>query len=232
MLKRPTLWAVFVLAFGGLSTAHAEVTISQSNNPKALLEDTVRSVLAKEHSAFSSLSKSRVKRHSAEPKQIFREAPAGAGRWRYDAAFLRARPFEKGGETWACLAEALYFEARGESVKGIFAVGEVILNRVRHPDFPNDVCDVVYQGTGKRFQCQFTYSCDGRKEVIAEPKAYRKVGKIAALMLDGQAPMDLTGGATHYHTKSVKPRWARVFPRTATIGYHHFYRKDELLASK
>ena len=140
-------------------------------------------------------------------------------------------PFEKGGESWACLAEALYFEARGESVKGIFAVGEVSLNRVEHPAYPDTVCGVIYQGTGKRFQCQFTYSCDGKKEVFNERRAYEKVGKIASLMLGGKAPLDLTEGATHYHTKSVKPRWSRVYPRTATIGYHHFYRKAAQLAS-
>ena len=50
-------------------------------------------------------------------------------------------------------------------------------------------------------------------------------------MLDG-APRNLTGGATHYHTKSVKPRWSRVFPRTTTIGYHHFYKQPNRYAKR
>ena len=121
-------------------------------------------------------------------------------------------------------AEALYFEARGETVKGQFAVAEVILNRVASPSFPDSICRVVNQGTGRKFACQFTYTCDGRAEIIHEPKAYDMVGKVAKMMIDGM-PRTLTKGATFYHTKAVRPRWSRVFQRTATIGFHHFYKK-------
>jgi spore germination cell wall hydrolase CwlJ-like protein len=141
----------------------------------------------------------------------------------YSRKWLDAQPRANGGEAWSCLTEALYFEARGESVKGQFAVAEVILNRKDSSRFPTSVCGVVRQGTGKRYQCQFTYTCDGHKEVIREPAAYQRAGKIAALMLKG-ANRALTKGATHYHTRAVNPRWARKFPRTTTIGVHHFYR--------
>jgi len=141
----------------------------------------------------------------------------------YTRGFLEGLPEAKGGEEWQCLSEALYFEARGESVKGQFAVAEVILNRVDSPQFPNTVCGVVHQGTGRKYQCQFTYTCDGYKEVIAEHDAYEQVGKVAKLMVGG-APRELTDGATYYHTKAVSPRWSRKFARTATIGVHHFYR--------
>ena len=57
----------------------------------------------------------------------------------YSKAYLRSLPTAKGGKEWACLTEALYFEARGETVKGQFAVAEVILNRVSSPSFP-DTC--------------------------------------------------------------------------------------------
>ncbi|MYM54723.1 cell wall hydrolase [Thalassovita mangrovi] len=141
----------------------------------------------------------------------------------YTRGFLEGLPEAKGGEEWQCLSEALYFEARGESVKGQFAVAEVILNRVDSPQFPDTVCGVVHQGTGRKYQCQFTYTCDGYKEVIAEHDAYEQVGKVAKLMVGG-APRELTDGATYYHTKAVSPRWSRKFARTATIGVHHFYR--------
>ncbi|MDX1780701.1 MAG: cell wall hydrolase [Thalassovita sp.] len=141
----------------------------------------------------------------------------------YTRSFLDSLPAAKGGEEWQCMAEALYFEARGESVKGQFAVAEVIMNRVDSPRFPNTVCGVVHQGTGRKYQCQFTYTCDGYKEVIAEHDAYARVGKVAKLMVNG-APRELTDGATYYHTKAVRPRWSRKFDRTATIGVHHFYR--------
>ncbi len=138
-------------------------------------------------------------------------------------SWIDAQPAVSGDEQWACLAQALYFEARGESVRGQFAVAEVILNRVDSSKFPNTVCKVVNQGTGRKFACQFTFTCDGYPETIREKGAYARVGKIAQFMLNG-APRDLTDGATYYHTKAVNPRWARKFARTTTIGVHHFYR--------
>lgn len=142
----------------------------------------------------------------------------------YDRDWLRQQPVATGGPEWKCLTEALYFEARGETIKGISAVAEVILNRTTHPRFPSTVCGVVHQGTGRKYACQFTYTCDGLPEKISEPRAYEMVGKIARKMLDG-APRPLTNGATHYHTTAVNPRWAKVYPRTARIGDHRFYRK-------
>lgn len=141
----------------------------------------------------------------------------------YSRAWIDAQPVVKGGDEWACLAEALYFEARGESVKGQFAVAEVILNRVDSPQFPDTVCAVINQGTGRKYQCQFTYTCDGHKEIINEPRAFQRVGKVAKLMVNG-APRQLTDGATYYHTRAVSPRWSRKFARTTSIGEHHFYR--------
>lgn len=148
----------------------------------------------------------------------------------YSAEWLAGQKFKSSGADWRCLAEALYFEARGESVKGQFAVAEVILNRVDSPEYPDDVCAVIHQGTGRKYACQFTYTCDGHKEVIAEKRAFDQVGKVAHLMVQG-APRPLTKGATHYHTRAVNPRWARRFPRTTTIGVHHFYRMPTRVSS-
>ena len=224
MTLRPTLWAVCVLAFGTAGAFASDVVISQSNNPQALLGESVNSVLGNEHAAFSALSRAKVSRLSDEPAK-------DATAVRYDRAYLKDLPEAKGGEAWACLAEALYFEARGESVKGMVGVAEVILNRVDDPRYPGTVCGVVNQGTGEKFRCQFTYTCDGRPETIGDASAYAKVGKVARIMLDG-APRELTDGATHYHTKAVKPRWSRVFPRTTTIGFHHFYREPSRVAAR
>lgn len=143
----------------------------------------------------------------------------------YSRDWLASQPAPSGGAQWRCLSEALYFEARGESVKGQFAVAEVILNRVDSDNYPDSVCGVINQGTGRKYACQFTYTCDGIAEVIHEPTAWRNVGKIARAVLDG-APLNLTQGATHYHTTKVKPSWARVYPRTAKIGFHLFYRQQ------
>ncbi|MEJ6397852.1 cell wall hydrolase [Yoonia sp. 208BN28-4] len=148
----------------------------------------------------------------------------------YDRAYLDALPVAGGGAQWECLSEALYHEARGETVRGLFAVGEVILNRVDSSAYPDSACGVINQGTGRRFACQFTYTCDGRSDRINEIGAYNRIGKVARLLLDG-APRALTEGATHYHTRAVSPSWARRFPRTATIGSHHFYRQPTRTAS-
>ena len=71
---------------------------------------------------------------------------------------------------------------------------------------------------------QFSYTFDGRPDTIRERAAFQLSGKIAALMLAG-APRKLTQGATHFHTRSVRPGWAHRFPRTAVIGAHLFYRQ-------
>lgn len=147
----------------------------------------------------------------------------GQSKISYTRAFLAELPAAKGDEEWQCLTEALYFEARGESIKGQFAVAEVILNRVDSARFPDSVCNVINQGTGRKYQCQFSYTCDGKKEVVAEKTAYRRVAKIAQIMVNGAA-RKLTNGATFYHTDAVRPKWSRKFDRTATIGVHHFYR--------
>ncbi len=150
-------------------------------------------------------------------------APIGKSDIRYNREWLATQPKASGGAEWRCLSEALYFEARGENVKGQFAVAEVIMNRVSSKRFPNSVCGVINQGTGKRYACQFTYTCDGLPERINEPASWERVGKVAKAVLAG-APRVLTDGATHYHTTAVKPRWSRIYTKTAKIGHHLFYR--------
>lgn len=150
-------------------------------------------------------------------------AAPGNSNIEYSRSWIDAQPKASGSEQWKCLSEALYFEARGETVKGQFAVAEVIMNRVKSRRFPGSLCAVINQGTGKKYQCQFTYTCDGHAEVIKEPRAYARVGKVARAIIDGKAPA-LTEGATHYHTTAVRPSWSRVYTRTARIGVHLFYR--------
>ena len=99
------------------------------------------------------------------------------------------------------------------------------MNRVKSAQFPDTLCSVINQGTGRRYQCQFTYTCDGHEEVIHEKRAYARVAKVAKLVIDGAAP-DLTQGATYYHTTAVRPRWSRSFTKTMRIGVHLFYRDE------
>ncbi|WP_281983979.1 cell wall hydrolase [Thalassorhabdomicrobium marinisediminis] len=189
-----------------------------------VLQARLGALLGQERAAIQEVPNVRLAALTAVPPASARNLQTAPGTITYDRAFLAAQPVATGGDQWQCLAEALYFEARGESVEGMFAVGEVILNRVDSARYPSSLCGVINQGTGRRYACQFTYTCDGNAEVIAEPAAWRRVGKVARMLIDG-APRTLTNGATHYHTRAVNPRWARVFPRTTTIGSHHFYRQ-------
>lgn len=134
-------------------------------------------------------------------------------------------------EQWRCLAEALYFEARGESLVGQVAVAEVILNRVEDENYPDSVCGVVQQGSGKQNACQFSFFCDGKPEEIANEEKFDELGRIAWVMLQGK-PRVLTDNATFYHATSVKPRWVSKLVKTTRIGAHVFYREPVQLSER
>lgn len=217
---KPILAATLAGATMLAGAAQANETLSQSNDPAAGLTAHLTSLFGAERNTLGRLDPTRLETLATEVNDTpARTMPTVA----YSEAWLSARPAAKGGDEWSCLSEALYFEARGETAPGLFAVAEVILNRVDDSYYPDTVCGVINQGYGGLYQCQFTYTCDGIAEVIHEPRAYRRVGKVARAMLDG-APRRLTDGATHYHTNYVSPSWADVFTRTATIGDHYFYR--------
>ena len=148
----------------------------------------------------------------------------------FSTSWLDKQAVAKGDANWRCLSEALYFEARGETVSGQFAVAEVIMNRVAHSRFPSSLCGVINQGTGKKLRCQFSYTCDGKAENVSEPLSYERVSKVARAVIDGHVPK-LTNGATHYHTTAVSPSWSRVYTKTARIGVHIFYRHNVRSAS-
>lgn len=167
---------------------------------------------------------------TAPPRASDRDITTAPATLSYDEAYLAALPTASGDAQWDCLAKAIYFEARGESVRGMFAVGEVILNRVDSGTFPGNVCNVVNQGSGRRNSCQFSYACDGVADRVREQAAWVETGKIARLLLDG-APRALTDGATYFHTTGVRPSWSRQFEQTAQIGAHLFYREPIRTAS-
>lgn len=121
-----------------------------------------------------------------------------------------------------CLTEAVYYEARGEGVRGQAAVAQVVMNRVRHGGFPNTVCGVVFQGAGRR-GCQFSFTCDGSMRRGREKAAWDRARGVAARVLAGAALVNI-GSATHFHTAAVSPVWAPRMLRVATVGAHVFYR--------
>ena len=122
-----------------------------------------------------------------------------------------------------CLARAVYFEARSESEMGQLAVAKVILNRVRDPNFPNSICGVVYQGSGSRNSCQFSFACDGMPDDVRQPNAWANSKRIARMALAGDSKVAAVGSATNYHADYVRPKWAKSMKRLIKIGRHIFY---------
>ena len=225
-MKRAFCAAVTVWLMLG-AAAQAQVVASTATDPTFSLNATLASVMGTERTALRALSPGRVRALGA-PYTGNGSATAqgvGDGNAPYTAAELDAMPRARGNRQWGCLTEALYFEARGEITAGQFAVAEVILNRVDSPDYPNSICGVVNEGSEQRNACQFSYRCDGIPDVVREPAIERRLGKIARIMMDG-GPRNLTSGATNYHAISVSPSWARVYPQTAQIGDHLFYRRQ------
>ena len=126
-----------------------------------------------------------------------------------------------------CLTEAVYFEARGETFIGQLAVANVIMERVRSPEFPPTVCEVVHagvqwNGNPVRNRCAFSYWCDGLHERMTDKEAYKTAKNVARMAIDGVLYEEVMG-ATFYHASYVKPEWATHFNFLTRIGKHLFY---------
>ena len=122
-----------------------------------------------------------------------------------------------------CLADAIYYEAALEPIEGRRAVAQVVLNRVRDPNFPKSVCGVVYDGWDHPAGCQFSFACDGSMARPPIASLYRNALDIAGEALAGRVEPQ-AGLATHYHATSVEPRWRADMVRIAQIGSQIFYR--------
>ena len=127
-------------------------------------------------------------------------------------------------KTEKCLAEVIYFEARGEAVRGQIAVAQVVLNRAFSGKYPDTVCGVVYQNKHRHLACQFTFACDNNADVIREPDMWERAQKIAKAMLDGQLWLPEVDRSTHYHAYWVRPSWVNEMKKMYKTGVHTFYR--------
>ena len=122
-----------------------------------------------------------------------------------------------------CMTAAIYHEAGFEPVQGRRAVAQVVLNRVKHPAFPNSVCDVVYQGSERRTGCQFTFTCDGSLARRPPLGAWEAAKTIAREALSGGVEPSV-GMSTHYHANYVLPYWAHSLDKVVVVGSHIFYK--------
>jgi spore germination cell wall hydrolase CwlJ-like protein len=124
-----------------------------------------------------------------------------------------------------CLTAAIYYEAGSEGEAGKRAVAQVVLNRARHPAFPNSICSVVYQGSERTTGCQFTFTCDGSLSRKPTTTGWANARRIATEALSGYVERTV-GMATHYHAEYVVPYWARSLNKIGNLGVHIFYRWD------
>ena len=153
------------------------------------------------------------------------------GTWVETASAFSPRQHRPQWPELSCLAQAIYFEARGESPMGQLAVGRVVLNRVESKAYPNTICGVVFQNAEQINRCQFSFACDGKPENVIERTAWRDALERAELLLKCAAacPSDspVTSPlweSTHFHAKYVSPAWQWTLQSTGHIGQHRFYR--------
>ena len=135
---------------------------------------------------------------------------------------LAGRPRAKAEK---CLADAVYFEARGEPLRGQMAVAQVVMNRVFSGYYPNNVCGVVYQNANRHLACQFTFACEGKDlSRVDELDMWEQAKRIAKDTLDGKIWLAEVGHATHYHAYWVHPSWVHEMKKMYRLGVHTFYR--------
>ncbi len=163
------------------------------------------------------------------------EPPAAAGAKRQAGAANAGRfesPAERLGlsgkaraKAEKCIADAVYFEARGEPLRGQMAVAQVVMNRVFSGRYPRDVCGVVFQNADHHLACQFTFACEGKDlNRIDEPEMWKQAKFIAKDALDGKIWLSEVGHATHYHASWVHPSWVHEMAKLYQLGVHTFYR--------
>ena len=132
-----------------------------------------------------------------------------------------------------CLAQNIYFEAGNQPLAGKVAVSQVVINRVEHPSYPDNICDVVYQAKLRvnwknefvpiKNKCQFSWFCDGKSDDPVDSQTWLLSMHIARDVVQ-QKYGDITEGSTHYHSDKVDPYWASSLNRTVVINNHIFYK--------
>lgn len=213
LLTSETLWANWLDALGSQDNSYAEDDTLQpaTAQEKQLLvkvienpahEDNLTPVEATERNEAIPFTVTGVA--SARPFQLF------------------SQKLETGMTALRCLTQAVYYEAAYEPLQGRRAVAQVVLNRMRHPAFPNSVCGVVYQGVNKPV-CQFSFTCDGSLSRRPDPAKWVEAEMVARDALNGYVE-ERVGYSTHYHANYVSPYWAPKLVKIAKIGAHIFYR--------
>jgi hypothetical protein len=218
---KPFLTALALLGVAGMSgspiaPADPAATASEGMSPQgsAEIRRLAEMAVAQQESLLAS-GEDAVFRNAAIPlgETRLETLSGGAGLARSGPAYDTAL---------RCLAQAVYYEAANEPLRGRRAVAQVVLNRLRHPAYPDSVCGVVYEGANERI-CQFSFTCDGSLNRGPAPVLWREAEEIARQALAGRQERSV-GTSTHYHADYVLPRWAFEMGKIGQIGRHIFYR--------
>lgn len=239
-LLRPTLNSGLKLTFAKPAIKGKEIQIAAAFHPTedesaapgvpamlaALVTNEQADVLATAYAPaepdYAKASPFEALLHDEKPNEGRFIPPVGKGDHAWMRNPLPASVFSKPEQT--CLANAIYFEARSESLRGQAAVAQVVLNRVRNPAYPASICGVVYQNQNWHNACQFSFACDGRKDRIESPSHYKIAKDVAMAVTAGKIFIPEVGSSTHYYASYVSPSWARAMKKMTKIGLHIFYR--------
>lgn len=141
----------------------------------------------------------------------------------------------------ACLALAIYHEARGEPLEGQVAVAMTVLNRVTSRAYPDSICGVVFQNMRQRNACQFTFACNGRSLTPKDGHAFSRSVALARIVLKRAAAPEAYGNdyflatmrryaqVTHYHRVDVRPAWSARLVAVRRVGDHLFLASPRVL---
>lgn len=211
--RRPLRWAMRALAAGGvltvLSVPLIPVEPGQAGRAAAGVRLAAARIVGQPELQPAAIGDSLLAGSFAiEPARPFVASYGDA------ASALRAE---------TCLTEAIYYEGATEPELGQRAIAQVVLNRVRHPAWPDNVCGVVYQGQERSTGCQFTFTCDGSRARAPMASLWARANRIAKAALGGAVASEV-GLATHYHADYVMPYWSPTLDPAGQIGRHIFYR--------
>jgi spore germination cell wall hydrolase CwlJ-like protein len=237
-LMDPSLHGDLKMAFASPDIKGREIKIAEAFHPRvdrdptAGLPTMVAALVNNDHPDVLAYASAKPDYEKKSPfESLLKDEDPDAGRF--------IPPMEPGDHAWVssplpalvfskreqqCLTAGVYFEARGEKVKGQAAVAQVILNRVRNPAYPDSICGVVYQNEKWRNGCQFSFACDGVRDRVADKHSWTIAEDVALAVTSGKIWLPEVGSSTHYHATYVHPRWARAMEKMKKIGRHVFYR--------
>lgn len=137
-----------------------------------------------------------------------------------------------------CMGLALYHEARGEPIDGQIVVAATILNRVRSAEYPNSICEVVYQNERKFNRCQFSFACDEFGDTPQKDSLFEELVALGEVVSSGaiydsipaefQSFAGVLQNVTHYHRYDIETGWSPKLTKLGQFGNHVFFKSERV----